>query len=213
MKVVLLLLVVLLTHLKVSSQDLAVVAASRLNILYRGVDNPVSIAVPKWPCAALYVSITDGTIKGDGCAYTVRAGGQPQTWIVVKGIEGQDTTDIGEYAFRVFNPPLPVAHFAGFSGSNNLIDKSVLLAGRGIVSRLDNFDFDIHLKITSFDLELTTTTGIHTRLHASNAHVSEEMRNAMLQLGKGDSVLLTNIKSTAADGSLTILEPIALEVK
>lgn len=212
MKTALFILIPLVGCSQAPSQYTPVVAATQLNTLYRGVDNPVSIAVPEWPCSGLIVTITDGTITGSGCSYIVRPGKQPQTWIVVQGNVGTDTSTFGEYALRVLNPPTPVPFFAGFTGTSNLIDKPVLLAGQGIISRLEDFNFDLLLKIISFDMVITTSAG-QTTLHASTARITDDMKAKLQGLVHGDKVALTNIVSTGPDGVVLQLEPIELELK
>jgi len=213
MKYTLFLMIILAGYSQASSQIVPVIAATQLNTLYRGVDNPISIAVPEWPCSRLHVTITDGTISGSGCTYVVRAGKQPQAWIMVVGIDGADTTNFGEYALRVLNPPKPVPYFAGFTGTKNLIDNNVLLAGRGIISRLVDFNFDLLLRINSFDMVVTTTDGRTTTLHATDARITEVMKSTLQELKQGDTVHLINIVSGGPDGVELHLEPIELELK
>jgi hypothetical protein len=50
----------------------AVVSPDKMNVLYIGVPNPVSVSAPGVPTSSLNVSMSGGSISGSGGHYTVR---------------------------------------------------------------------------------------------------------------------------------------------
>lgn len=94
----------------------AVVSATKMNILYRGVDNILHIAVENQPCSKIVVkSSPDSIIRLDDCRYNFRIDsiGQKDALIQV-GIQERDSVKwLGKYWFRIKSVPCPDPLLAG----------------------------------------------------------------------------------------------------
>ena len=85
------------------TESMAVVAADKMNVLYAGIDNPVSIAVPGIPSDKIKVAITDGTITGSNGKYIVKPGrGTAATIEVTAELNPGEITKAGSYVFSIF---------------------------------------------------------------------------------------------------------------
>src|SRR5690606_32336463 len=87
-----------------------VASATRMNILYRGIDNPVDVAVPGVPCEQLHVTITNGELTGEGCRYMIRPGGGYVVWLKATW-PTPDGLDSSRTSFHVRSIPPPQACF------------------------------------------------------------------------------------------------------
>ncbi len=71
----------------------AVVSADKMNVLYAGIENPVSIAAENHSCKDLVVEISHGTISKyeyDGpCGYAVKVNTPGRAIITVKNKKGK----------------------------------------------------------------------------------------------------------------------------
>jgi hypothetical protein len=94
--------------------------------------------------------------------------------------------------FRVKMIPAPIAKVAGKSGGN--IEKTDLLAQKGVTIGLDDFDFDLRYDVTQFTVE-TISKGVAKSLTSNTAAFTEEQKELLTSLNKGQRVFLTDIKA------------------
>ena len=139
-------------------QSQVVVSATKMNILYHGLYNPIDIAVSGWDNEDLIISITGGRLKkiSDG-SYIVETSSTPSAAkISVKG-EMPDGTiaDLGKKEFRVKRIPDPVPFWSGKRPSNRTITKNEVLSFAPLVARMENFDFDVKVRVKSFTIRVS----------------------------------------------------------
>ena len=114
MKTIYLIFSLLMISLFLNAQSVtndAVVAAINMNILYRGMDNPVAIAVPGVKAERVNATISNGIIEKNGQQWIVNPADQDLTIITVS----VDNKKVAEKTFRVKNVPNPVAGFNLFA--------------------------------------------------------------------------------------------------
>src|SRR5690606_39822568 len=68
----------------VCSSDLAVIAADKMNVVYRGVENPMTISIPGIPDNAVNAS-APGLSKASGSKYIMRPGSGREVTITASG--------------------------------------------------------------------------------------------------------------------------------
>ena len=128
------------------------VSATKMNVFYMGVDNPVAVSAAGVPSAQVKVSMSGsggGTISGSGGTYNVRV---------------TSPTKLGEFAyvnvsapglnekreFRVKRIPDPVAKLSSSMGG--VMNSGEFKAQRGLFAVLENFDFDAKCEILGYQL-------------------------------------------------------------
>lgn len=92
------------------------VAADESNLIYPGIDNPLTIAVENVSAKDIIVKTDNGTISGKEGKYTIhtdRAG--TATVYIFKNINGK-LKEIGTKKFRILALPKPVAKVGPSSG-------------------------------------------------------------------------------------------------
>jgi gliding motility-associated protein GldM len=183
----------------------AVVSPDKMNVLYIGVPNPVSVSAPGVPKESLKVSMSAGSLSGSNGHYiaTVRSIGTAK--ITVLGEKGMvlGTTD-----FRVKRIPDPKPMFAGKSGGNT--SAANLRAQDRVFARLDNFDFDAKFNVTRFTLIVIKPRQDAIIYSATGSELTGAMRSAMSGVTPGSTVVFKEIIAVGPDGTQRGLDPIVL---
>jgi gliding motility-associated protein GldM len=190
-----------------------VVSPTKMNVLYRGVDNPVAISVPGVSPGALSATIDNGVLakQPDG-SFVVRdlKGGASAKISVTAEILGQKKP-MGQFEFRVKSVPDPVAEFAGKRSKDNSAKKSDLTAALGVAAVLDDFVFDLKFPVRSFDLTVIMGGDVKT-LSSNSNRLTPDQQELLKQTRRNQTVIIENIRATAPDGSIRSLGSINLRV-
>src|SRR5690606_10776980 len=187
----------------------AVVSPDKMNVLYIGVNNPVSVSAPGTPTDKIRVSMSGGSISGSAGKYNVKVSTPGTAKIsayaeVATGkLQTLSTTD-----FRVKRIPDPVAQFAGKTGGT--MSSVALKAQNAIFARLENFDFDAKFNVTRFSMIIAKPRADAIVLSTSGNNLSASMKSALNSIGPGTRVIFDNIIAVGPDGSPRQLNAVAL---
>ena len=189
-----------------------VVSPIKMNVLYRGIDNPIAISVPGIPQEALKPTISTGTLakQSDGTYVAKVKTGSTATVSVSAEVNGQ-TKQMGSFDFRLKSVPDPVAKFAGKTSVDNTVKKSQLTASLGVIAELKDFVFDLNYPIRSFDITVVMGGDVKTLSSTSNKLTSQQ-KELLREVRRNQVVIVENIKATAPDGTIRKLGSINLRV-
>jgi antitoxin component YwqK of YwqJK toxin-antitoxin module len=207
MKPILLILSFLYSHIAFSQG--VVVAADKMNVLYIGIENPMSIAAENYSCKDLVVEISQGTITKDedySCRHIAKVTTPGKATIIIKNKNGKL---LGEVEFRVKRVPDPVAKIGGMNGG--VIGKSKFKAQMGIIAELENFDYDLRFKIIEFKLGTTSNNQLFVS-ETNGPLFSNEMKRIIKNVASGDVFLFTDIVAMGPDGTKRQLMPTVLYI-
>lgn len=194
-----------------------VVCPTSLNVFYAGIRNPVEIAVPGIPSENLVVHISDGhDIQCDepGTCVVVPQLGLPVAEIVVEVKRADGTVEsLPPRTFRVKRIPDPTTSWTGKTSVDMWITKSELLCFPPVVARMENFDFEVRARVTSFTLGVELGGEFrYFRAYDSN-RLTEEMQQALHSVKIGDRIWLGDVTvSMPGDELRRIGGPITLTV-
>lgn len=177
---------------------LLVASPIKMNVLYRGVENPIELSVPGLPAERIQASISTGSItrSGQGWIATGMTGSQAEVYATATMADGS-TRRIGPVKFRVRDLPAPEAFCMGKGARDSRIEKSKLTAARQIICKLPETDFEATFELLRCNvvimrgqqpLERTLKGGI----------IDDELRQAFLRLRAGDRVFVEDIKARLA---------------
>lgn len=189
------------------------VAATKMNVFYIGVDNPVSISVPGIAEANLRPNISVGTLSRDagGKDWIVRVPqGQPRTVISVDAMYQGETRKMGSAEFRIRRVPSPVAEIAG--QVEGAIDKGTLLAAGAIIPVMKDFEFELFFEVKSFRMT-TIVGGDGISKRANGNRFTDEMISLIQSGRKGQKFFFENIQAEGPDKIPRSLNPISFEIK
>jgi gliding motility-associated protein GldM len=187
----------------------AVVSPDKMNVLYIGVPNPVSISAPGIAKEKLRVSISNGSISGSAGKYTATVNSIGDATVTVSGeIAAGNTQKLGSTLFRVKRIPDPKAMFAGKSGGST--SAANLRAQDRLFAKLDNFEFDAKFNVTRFTLLIVKPRQDAVISSGTGSELSGTMRAAMATITPGTTVVFRDIIAVGPDGSQRGLDPIVL---
>lgn len=187
----------------------AVVSPDKMNVLYIGVPNPVSISAPGVAMKDLRVSMSGGTITGSNGHYEARVTTIGTATVNVAGeLTKGKISPLGSTLFRVKRIPDPKAEFAGKSGGNT--SAANLRAQDRIFAKLDNFEFDARFNVTRFTLMVAKPRQDVIIMSATGSQLTSQMRSVMNTVTPGTTVIFKDIIAVGPDGSQRGLDNIAL---
>jgi gliding motility-associated protein GldM len=192
------------------------VAPLKMNVLYIGVDNPVSISAPGIPDERIQSSIDHGVLKRDaeGKDWLIRIDKMPKgvnkAYVSASAdIEG-DQLPLGRAEFRVKRVPTPTAEIAG--QTDGKIDKNRLLAAAAIIPNMRDFEFEIYYEVTGYTFA-TILNGDWIPKNVRGNRFTDEI-NGIIRNGKRQQkFFFENIQAKGPDGSTRSLNPVNLELK
>lgn len=187
----------------------AVVSPDKMNVLYIGVPNPVSVSAPGIAKKDMRVGISGGSISPSGNGYVVNVTTPGTATINVSGeISKGKTVALGSTLFRVKRIPDPKAQFAGKSGGTtsaaNIKAQDVLFA------KLENFEFDARFNVTRFTLLVVKPRQDPISINGTGSSLTAAMHTALNTITPGSTVVFKDIVAVGPDGTQRGLDPIVL---
>jgi gliding motility-associated protein GldM len=188
----------------------AVVSPDKMNVLYIGVNNPISVSAPGTPTDKVRVSMSGGSISSAGAGkYNVRVSSPGTARISVSAeVAPGKTQTLSSTEFRVKRIPDPIAKFAGKTGGS--MATVALKAQNALFAKLDNFDFDASFKVTKFTMILAKPRADAIVLSTSGGQLSSSMSSALNGIVPGTRVIFDNIVAVGPDGTSRQLNAVAL---
>ncbi len=191
------------------SRPSAVVSPDKMNVLYIGVTNPISVSAPGTPTNKIKVSMTGGSISGSGGKYNVKVSSPGTARISVSAeVAPGKTQTLSTTEFRVKRIPDPIAQFAGKTGG--AMATVAIKAQNAIFAKLDNFDFDASFRVTKFSLIIAKPRADAIVLSTSGGKLSSAMKSALNGITPGSRVIFDNIIAVGPDGTPRQLNAVAL---
>ena len=187
---------------------LATISATMMNVLYAGINNPISIAVPGVPQGSISATMTNGTLtkSGDGwVAHPTKVGAECVISVTAE-MDGQ-RTNVGSTTFRVrkLPDPSPFITYKDANGQTNRFkggkfSKALLMAAPGLDAAIDDDMLNIDYKVVSFETVFVDAMGNGIPEVSNGSQFSERQKNRMRGLQRGKFFLIRNVKATGPDG-------------
>ena len=184
------------------------VSATKMNVVYRGIKNP--IAVGGGVGGEISASASSGTLTRTGNGtYDLLPGEANEVTISVTSAG----SSLGSMMFRVKDLPKPTALIRNVV--NGQVSKSALQAAGRVEAEMKDFDFDgVHYDVVGYTFRYKTKSGTTKEAKANSGNFTDEIRNAIGQSNVGDMFVFTAIQVRGNDGKTKTLEtPIGIEIK
>jgi len=184
------------------------VSATKMNVVYRGIDNP--IAVGGGVGGEISASASSGSLTRTGNGtYNLRPGEANEVTISVTSAG----SSLGSMKFRVKDLPKPTALIRNVV--NGQVSKSALLAANRVEAEMKDFDFDgVHYDVVAYTFRYKTKSGTTKEAKATSGAFNDEIKNAISQSNVGDMFVFTAIQVRGNDGKTKTLDtPIGVEIK
>jgi len=188
------------------AQQVVAVSLTKMNVVYRGVDNPADIAVSGIPAADIQVKISNGVIKKSGSSYLINP---VKLGTAVLTVYAKDK-EVGKMEFRVRDLPDPVARVGGYKSGT--VGKSLMALMSKLDVALDGCDFEYKFKVLSFSVS-AIIEGKEISLRADNEKITSEQTELIKNLKIGDKLTFSSIKVMGPEGSPRDIDPLVFTVR
>ena len=190
-----------------------VVSPTKMNVFYRGVDNPVSISVSGYSDKDIAASISGGHSLSKGKdGYIVKPGKDAKATVsaTVTNVDGTKKTMPG-IEFRVKNVPNPVPYFAGKGANDETVKKAELTAAQGVIAKMENFEFDLKFDVVEYRVTMIVA-GTPIEKIVKGAALSSEVKEMLTKAKPGQKVYVEGIKARGPDGTVRNLGGLSFKV-
>ncbi|HEY1871798.1 MAG TPA: GldM family protein, partial [Chitinophagaceae bacterium] len=177
----------------------ASIALDKMNVLYIGVDNPISISAGGGGDDKVQVSVAGGggsIIKQGGGKYTARVNSVTDDCKITVSVDGKVA---GVSQFRVRTIPRPVATVGGAeSGDNMTVGQFRVQTGVG--AYIKDFPFELKYAVTSFTLTADNAEGDIEEAPCTGNQWSPKAAGMIKNLAPGRTVTVDDIRAVGPDG-------------
>ena len=202
-------------------EPMATVSATMMNVLYAGIDNPVSISVPGVPMNGISATMTNGSLTRNGDRWIARPStvGKDATITVTANIDGR-STNVANMTFRVRKLPDPTPYIA-FTDTKGNTDhyrggkpfaKTLLLQSPGIEAAIDDGLIDTKFNVISFETIFFDSMGNAIPEVSDGANFSARQKQSFQRLSRGKRFYISRIKAVGPDGITRDLSPMEVIV-
>ncbi len=193
----------------------ATISATAMNVLYIGVDNPMSVGVPGVSPADVTVSMQGGSISRSGKGYVARVSNKGTATVVAsaKMVDGT-MRRVGSAEYRVKQLPKPEAKW-GTVESGSAIPKQAAAIHRSIKADMgEGFVLDgITFRVTGCRFVLAPRKGEAIMQNGNGASIPPSFIARVKQARPGDRILVDKIRAVGPDGKQRNLTPIMIELR
>lgn len=189
----------------------AVISADKMNVVYRGVENPITIAIPGLSDDKVTASAA-GLTRVSGSKYVMRPGSGREVTITASGTTPDGVTVSSKVPFRIKDIPRPTGTVRGEDGNGGAVRierQGLEIATIGAI--LQDFDFDLNLNVTGFSFRVPGQPTINVQGNKLN----QQAKQALQRAPRGSVVQIIDIKATIVGNSsytLPRISPIMVEL-
>ncbi|HVB03440.1 MAG TPA: gliding motility protein GldM [Chitinophagaceae bacterium] len=179
------------------------VSADKMNVMYIGVDNPISIAAAGVPAESVNASLSGGgTLTKTGTGHFIgRVTSVGNVTINVSGSVGGQIKTLGNMVFRTKRMPDPYPTVAGSKGG--MLRAALFRLQEGVQSTMPpDFAFDVRTLVTSFTIGFQGQ-GFpdYIEKNCNSAYFSPEVKSLIGRCRPGTRVYIDNIRAYLPDGT------------
>jgi gliding motility-associated protein GldM len=194
----------------ITEPNQAVISADKMNVVYRGLDNPLSISVPGVGDNALDVRAPGLRKVGNGQYMITPTTGSDVTINVSAKLSSGKTINTSKL-FRIKGVPAPMGAIRQQTGNVGMPKESLSGASVGVV--LPDFVFDLTFQVIGFSIKVPGEATIVV----TGARMNDRAQAAINKAKRGDIVSIFDIKSSivgqGAGVKIPNASPVLVEIK
>ena len=177
-------------YMVVSRPSSATISADKMNVVYAGLDNPISITVEGITSDKVSASVNNGTLTkvGNG-KYMLKPGSGRELVITATGTMPDGKAITTKQPFRIKAIPRPSGRIRGETEAKGPASN---LAQVTVSAVMEDFDFPVNLRITQYTIVFP---GMGSEQVSGGGGLPESAKMKAQRLRPGDVVRITNIKA------------------
>lgn len=196
------------TFATITKPNAAVIAADKMNVVYRGVTNPMTISIPGIPDNKVSASAT-GLSRRSGSNYLMNPGTGRTVTITASGTLPDGKKIATNSKFRIKDIPRPEGTIRGETGSIRMPRRNLEISTVG--AKLDDFDFDLNITINGFKFKVPGQPTVAV----SGNKLNTSARSALRRARRGDVVQIFDIQAYITNNKsykLKKVSPVVIEL-
>lgn len=179
-------------------QNGALLSADKMNVLYRGLANPISGSILGADLAATNLSAAGGSVSGPGKGHwMVTPGGGNTIKLTISGKSPSGKMITQDFDFRIKNIPPPRGEIRGTSYASMPVSS---IPGQEVTATLKDFDFPVTFKVVSFKVKVPGKAALPV-----NGNSLRPAESLIKTLRSGDIVTIFDIQASAEGLSGVVL--------
>ncbi len=194
------------------------VSPVKMNVLYVGVENPVSVSVPGVANENVTVGISGTgnriTRTGNGTYKVILARNAQKTVSVnVKAtMQNGEQKSMGSVAFRVKRLPKPTLSVLGKT-TDGTTTKGYLRQLRVAKAIYEDFEFDLTPETVGFTTTIYRSGKAPFEKKATSKYVPEEIKRAIISMRRGDKIIFDGVTAKGPDGITRKIQGLTLTIR
>ncbi|MEH6659423.1 gliding motility protein GldM [Leeuwenhoekiella marinoflava] len=192
----------------INKPNSATISADKMNVVYRGVANPMTISFAGVADNNVSAS-APGLSKGSGSSYTMNPGTGREVTISVSGTLADGSKVSDSKQFRIKDIPSPTGTVRGEDGILKMQRNSLEISTVG--ADLPDFDFDLDLRVTGFKFNVPGQPTVQVSGNKLDSRAKDVLRRAQ----RGSTVQIFDISASIAGNSsyrLKKVSPVLVEL-
>jgi gliding motility-associated protein GldM len=190
----------------ISKPNSAVVSADKMNVVYRGLQNPLTISIPGVPANLVKASAPGlRQIKGSSYMLSPKAGNEVTISVSGKLPDGQPINT--PKTFRVKDIPAAMGTVRGQYGTVRMPKSG--LVNTPVGAGLPDFLFDLDLQVTSFKVKVPGQLAIIVKGTTFNASAKKALSKAR----RGDIITIYDIKAAIKNNSYKLKKVLPVNIE
>ncbi len=203
-------------------KPLAVISATKMNVVYIGLDNPISVSVPGYAASEVtptVVPANGGTLRKDPATgqYLLKVTGAASSIKIVCSVKDKGTNatkKMGEADYRVRKVPDPIPALGTLDVSGGA-PLAILKSQNVVRAPLKGFAFEgVNYIPYEFQfLRISKKGGPPVYEVGKGQALSPTMLGAISTAQRGDKIMITSIKVKGPDGNRQLPSPLVFDVQ
>ncbi|ADV48209.1 protein involved in gliding motility GldM [Cellulophaga algicola DSM 14237] len=192
----------------ISKPNAALIAADKMNVVYRGVANPMTISIPGIPDNKVSAS-APGLSKRSGSQYVMNPSTGREVTIMASGTLPDGSRINTPAKFRIKDIPRPNGTIRGETNTAKMPRTNLEISTVGAL--LEDFDFDLNLAVSGFKFKVPGQPTVVVRGNKLNGAAKSALKRA----GRGDAVQIFDIEAYITNNKsyrLKKVSPVVVEL-
>ena len=188
------------------------ISATKMNVFYMGVPNPVSISAPGVPAESIRPSISGGggsIKKGTNGEWMVNVTKPGDVKITVNAEVNGKNKVMGSMDFRVKQIPTPKALISG--KSSGALSPRVLAAVSGLFLDMEGFVFDVKVDVISYEFSYVVD-GFTSTIKVNGGSITSDVKDKLTRVKRNTTVSFENVKVRMPDGTTRFSTPVVFKM-
>jgi len=196
-------------YVVVPKPNSATISADKMNVVYRGVTNPMTISFAGISADKVSASAPGLRPAGKPGQFLMNPGSGAEVAINVSGTLPDNSKVSDKKVFRIKSIPAPTGSIGGeigvVKGAKSRLEVSQVTA------KMLDFDFQVDLKVSGFSLKVTGQPTVVV----NGDRVNAQCKAALARAGRGDQVTISDIKTKliGSDILLSRTAPVIYEIQ